>query len=127
MKTAMNNKQPRALALATVLLLLACAKPPEVKMRGSYENNAHFNLEVTPDKMIFNAKDRPYTFSFDYRVIRVAGSDVTVELRGQDPDDTAHKVLSFNLVISVRDDLLYIEPLANVGGILGAGGTWTRN
>jgi hypothetical protein len=124
----MNNKQRRALALVTGILLLTCAKPPEVKMRGSYENNAHVNLEVTPDKMILKAKDRPDTFSMDYRVIRVAGSDVTVELRAQDPDDTAHKVVSFNLVISVRDDLLYIVPVANhVGGALGAGGTWTRN
>jgi hypothetical protein len=82
------------------------------------------NLEVTPDKMILKAKDRPETLSLDYKVIRVVGSDVTVELTFQ---DTSPKPFRLNLVISVRHDLLYIEPNVNhAGGALGEGGAWTR-
>lgn len=107
----------KAIAIVTVLfvagtLLASCSSGPAAGIRGKYANeNQDATLEITSDKMVGSLG--PLTITADYKVLSVAGADVTVELTAPDtPRD--------NMVVTVSDKSLVIKDNFLFGG------TWTR-
>lgn len=97
-----------ALALAGGVLMSQTA---DRAMRGSYVNiDSTATLEITADKIV--ASGGPITISADYKVVKVDGNKVTVEV-------SAPNTSKDSIVIAVADTFVIIE-----GGAIG--GRWTR-